>query len=237
AVFIQLLPQEEAFEPCRFLSTNKCLQSTSAWRIYRWRHQREKQGTLAPGSQDRRAQFGFYKVVAWSDVQEFQSPSPEDCFSENEKTLFNIHCKVQLLLESIKHCCGCENEGEIELADVSGQAKNLLQNQHCYASELLSEREICVLLSVTRGEGSSEVVFTPLLKDEGVINPKFLAKLWKWEDSKVSSTRVKSKKAGKKPTRLLEVPSPEATHNVATDQLCCVDLWRWPIFRRWHCWK
>ncbi|CAM4612415.1 unnamed protein product [Lepidochelys kempii] len=128
---------------------------------------------------------------------------------ENEKTLFNIHCKVQLLLESIKHCCGCENEGEIELADVSGQAKNLLQNQHCYASELLSEREICVLLSVTSGEGSSEVVFTPLLKDEGVINPKFLAKLWKWEDSKVSSTRVKSKKAGKKPTRLLEVPSPE----------------------------
>lgn len=40
--------------------------------------------------------------------------------------------------------------GEIELADVSGQAKNLLQNQHCYASELLSEREICVLLGVTR---------------------------------------------------------------------------------------
>ncbi|TFK02602.1 transmembrane protease serine 9 [Platysternon megacephalum] len=98
--------------------------------------------------------------------------------------------------------------GEIELADVSGQVKNLLQNQHCYASELLSEREICVLLSVTRGEGSSEVVFTPLLKDEGVINPKFLAKLGNWEDSKVSSTRVKSKKAGKK-TVLLEVPSAE----------------------------
>nr|XP_042707859.1 uncharacterized protein CXorf65 homolog [Chrysemys picta bellii] len=128
---------------------------------------------------------------------------------ENEKTLFNIHCKVQLLLESIKHCCGYENEGEIELADVSGQVKNLLQNQHCYASELLSEREICVLLSVTRGEGSSEVVFTPLLKDEGVINPKFLAKLCNWEDSKVSSTRVKSKKAGKKPTVLLELPSAE----------------------------
>ncbi|EMP29043.1 hypothetical protein UY3_13873 [Chelonia mydas] len=103
------------------------------------------------------------------------TPGPAlDPGTENEKTLFNIHCKVQLLLESIKHCCGCENEGEIELADVSGQAKNLLQNQHCYASELLSEREICVLLGVTRGEGSSEVVFTPLLKDEGVINPKFL---------------------------------------------------------------
>ncbi|KAM9114113.1 uncharacterized protein ACDP82_019707 [Pangshura tecta] len=130
-------------------------------------------------------------------------------WGENEKTLFNIHCKVQLLLESIKHCCGYDNEGEIELADVSGQVKNLLQNQHCYASELLSERETCVLLSVTRGEDSSEVVFTPLLKDEGVINPKFLAKLGNWEDSKASSTRVKSKKASKKPTVHLEVPSAE----------------------------
>ncbi|XP_067420613.1 uncharacterized protein CXorf65 homolog isoform X2 [Emydura macquarii macquarii] len=153
-------------------------------------------------------------------------------YGENEKALFNIHCKVQLLLESIRRCCGCENEGEIELADDSGQVKNLLQNQHCYASELLSEREICVLLSVTRHEGSSEAVFTPLLKDEGVINPKFLAKLGNWEDSKVSSTRVKSKKAAKKTNVLLGVPSTEATNRIATDGLCCVVLWRRSIFWR-----
>lgn len=42
------------------------------------------------------------------------------------------------------------NPGEIELADVNGQVENLLQNQDHYASQLLSEREFCVLLKVTR---------------------------------------------------------------------------------------
>ncbi|XP_059685548.1 uncharacterized protein CXorf65 homolog [Gavia stellata] len=128
---------------------------------------------------------------------------------ENEKALFNIQCKVQLLLESIKRCCGCEKEGEIELADENGQVKNLLQNQDHYASQLLSEREFCVLLKVTRHDGSQEAVFTPLLKDHSIVTPKFLAKLGKWEDSKVSPTRVKSRKYGKQATLLLEVPSTE----------------------------
>ncbi|KAM6045067.1 uncharacterized protein LJ206_018879 [Theristicus caerulescens] len=100
--------------------------------------------------------------------------------TESEKALFNIQCKVQLLLESIRCCCGCEKEGEIELADENGQVKNLLQNQDHYASQFL------------RHESSQEAVFTPLLKDHSVVTPKFLAKLGKWEDSKVSPTRVKS---------------------------------------------
>ncbi|KYO38996.1 hypothetical protein Y1Q_0022586 [Alligator mississippiensis] len=126
---------------------------------------------------------------------------------ENEQALFNINCKVQPLLESMKHCCGCESEGEIELADESGQVKNLLQNQHGYASELLHERELCVLLSVARSDGSAEAVFTPLLKHEGIINPKFLAKLGNWEDSKVPSARARSRKASRKPTLHLEIPA------------------------------
>ncbi|XP_054658811.1 uncharacterized protein LOC129196030 [Grus americana] len=59
--------------------------------------------------------------------------------SENEKTLCNIQCKVQLLLESIKRCCGCEKEGEIELADENDQVKNLLQNQDHYTPQLLAK--------------------------------------------------------------------------------------------------
>jgi len=34
--------------------------------------------------------------------------------TENEKALFNVQCKVQLLLESIKCCCGWEKEGMVE---------------------------------------------------------------------------------------------------------------------------
>ncbi|XP_051842590.1 uncharacterized protein CXorf65 homolog isoform X2 [Antechinus flavipes] len=95
---------------------------------------------------------------------------------DHEKTLFNSHCKVEALLNSIKQCCGCEPEGMIELADESGQLKNLLQYPHLYASELLKPRETYIPFAVTRPEGSSEPVFVALLKDDEVIDSKFLEK-------------------------------------------------------------
>ncbi|XP_075459508.1 uncharacterized protein LOC142496672 isoform X3 [Ascaphus truei] len=104
--------------------------------------------------------------------------------SDNEEILFNSHCKVQLLLESIKNSCHCENEGEVELADESGQVKNLLENQQRYASELLNERETCVLLGVT-------------------------TKLGNWGESKVSSRKLKSKRSNRKSTVVITTP-PEA---------------------------
>ncbi|KAE8591944.1 hypothetical protein XENTR_v10018611 [Xenopus tropicalis] len=94
-------------------------------------------------------------------------------YGDNEEALFNINCKVQLLLESIKTCCHYDNEGEVELADESGQVKNLLENPQRYASEFLNERETCVLLSVT---SSTEAIFTPLLNDDEIVNTKFLVK-------------------------------------------------------------
>ncbi|XP_075459507.1 uncharacterized protein CXorf65-like isoform X2 [Ascaphus truei] len=130
-------------------------------------------------------------------------------YGDNEEILFNSHCKVQLLLESIKNSCHCENEGEVELADESGQVKNLLENQQRYASELLNERETCVLLGVTRSQGSAEVVFTPLLNDDGIVNAKFLAKLGNWGESKVSSRKLKSKRSNRKSTVVITTP-PEA---------------------------
>ncbi|XP_044137946.1 uncharacterized protein CXorf65 homolog isoform X1 [Bufo gargarizans] len=97
-------------------------------------------------------------------------------YGDSEEMLFNINCKVQLLLECMKNSCHYENEGEIELADGSGQVKNLLENQQCYANELLSERETCVLLAVNRSPDSSDVIFTPLLNDDTIVNAKFLGK-------------------------------------------------------------
>ncbi|XP_069080540.1 uncharacterized protein CXorf65 homolog isoform X1 [Pleurodeles waltl] len=117
---------------------------------------------------------------------------------DNEEALFNIHCRVQLLLEGIKRTCHCEPEVEIELADENGQIKNLLENRHCYASEILSERETCILLAVSRPAGTTEAVFTPLLNDEDIINSKFLAKLGNWGESKSSSSRTKSKRHSRK---------------------------------------
>nr|XP_020824469.1 uncharacterized protein CXorf65 homolog isoform X1 [Phascolarctos cinereus]XP_020824470.1 uncharacterized protein CXorf65 homolog isoform X1 [Phascolarctos cinereus] len=97
---------------------------------------------------------------------------------DHEKTLFNSHCKVEALLSSIKQCCGCEPEEMIELADESGQLKNLLQYPQLYASELLKPRETYIPFSVKRPEGSSEPVFVALLKDE-VIDSKLLGRAWR----------------------------------------------------------
>nr|XP_028563978.1 uncharacterized protein CXorf65 homolog isoform X1 [Podarcis muralis] len=130
---------------------------------------------------------------------------------ENRADIFNIHCEVQRLLDGIKRRCGCEDEDDIELADESGQVKNLLQNKQCSATELLGEREAYVLLGVTRGERPSKRIFTPLLKDESVINAKFLAKLESWQERKVPSPRVKSRKTHKKAT--LDIPAAEGLRN------------------------
>ncbi|XP_036599199.1 uncharacterized protein CXorf65 homolog isoform X2 [Trichosurus vulpecula] len=95
---------------------------------------------------------------------------------DHEKTLFNSHCKVEALLNSIKQCCGCEPEGMIELADENGQLKNLLQYRQLYASELLKPRETYIPFTVKQPEGSLEPVFVALLKDDEVIDSKLLGK-------------------------------------------------------------
>ncbi|XP_020824471.1 uncharacterized protein CXorf65 homolog [Phascolarctos cinereus] len=114
---------------------------------------------------------------------------------DHEKTLFNSHCKVEALLSSIKQCCGCEPEEMIELADESGQLKNLLQYPQLYASELLKPRETYIPFSVKRPEGSSEPVFVALLKDE-VIDSKLLATLRLARNSN-STVSEKQPKPGK----------------------------------------
>ncbi|RXM94815.1 hypothetical protein EOD39_17574 [Acipenser ruthenus] len=76
--------------------------------------------------------------------------SPKDTQkTDHEQALFNIQCQTVLLLDCIKHNCHCENEEEIDLADKSGQVKNLSQNKRRYASEVLNEREELILISVS----------------------------------------------------------------------------------------
>ncbi|MGH0162301.1 UNVERIFIED_CONTAM: hypothetical protein FKN15_067497 [Acipenser sinensis] len=72
----------------------------------------------------------------------------------HEQALFNIQCQTVLLLDCIKHNCHCENEEEIDLADKSGQVKNLSQNERRYASEVLNEREELILISVSTTLGN-----------------------------------------------------------------------------------
>ncbi|XP_077162474.1 uncharacterized protein CXorf65-like [Paroedura picta] len=131
---------------------------------------------------------------------------------EHKADIFNVRCKVRLLLDCIKSRCGYEEEGEIELADETGQIKNLILNQHRCAAELLGERETYVLLSVARGENSSKIEFTPRLQDDSVVNQKFLAKLGSWQDPKAPSPRVKSRKTHHKKSTL-DIPAVDGLRN------------------------
>ncbi|KAM5132055.1 uncharacterized protein CXorf65 homolog [Mantella aurantiaca] len=141
-------------------------------------------------------------------------------YGDNEEILFNINCRVKLLLESIKSNCHCDSEGKpgaqyVDLADESGQVKNLLENQQRYANEVLGERETCVLLAVTKQQDSTDVIFTPLLNDDNIVNTKFLAKNWtsklgNWGESKDSNRKPKSKKSSRKSAVVISTP-PEAT--------------------------
>ncbi|XP_053308088.1 uncharacterized protein CXorf65 homolog [Spea bombifrons] len=137
-------------------------------------------------------------------------------YGDNEEALFNLNCKVQLLLESMKSCCHPESEGDVDLADESGQVKNLLDNQQLYASEILAERETYVLLAVTKTVGSTDAIFTPLLNDEGIVNPKFLAKLGNWGESKLSGRKSKQKKQTKKNTVVVSTPPDAAKPSAST---------------------
>ncbi|XP_062816996.1 uncharacterized protein CXorf65 homolog isoform X2 [Anolis carolinensis] len=106
---------------------------------------------------------------------------------EHKADIFNIHCKVQILLDGIKHRCGCEDEEEIDLADESGQVKNLLQNKHRSAIELLEERETYVLLGIT------------------------ITKLAAWQEQKKPSPRMKSKRAHRRSN--LDIPAAVGLRN------------------------
>ncbi|XP_074072371.1 uncharacterized protein CXorf65 homolog [Macrotis lagotis] len=115
---------------------------------------------------------------------------------DHEKTLFNSHCKVEVLLNSIKQCCGCEPEGMIDLTDESGQFKNLLNYPKLYASELLKPQETYIPFTITRPEGSSELVYVALLKDDENTDSKLLATL-KLGGNSNSSVSEKQPKPGK----------------------------------------
>lgn len=110
-------------------------------------------------------------------------------YGDHEQALFNIQCQTVLLLDCIKHNCHCENEEEIDLADKSGQVKNLSQNERRYASEVLNEREELILISVSRSSGSSPV-YTPMLNDRD-LGSKFLTTLGNKGDTKVTLNRTK----------------------------------------------
>nr|XP_015192927.1 PREDICTED: uncharacterized protein CXorf65-like [Lepisosteus oculatus] len=119
---------------------------------------------------------------------------------DNEQTLFNTDCKTITLLDSIKLRCHCASKAEVDLADESGQVRNLLQHRQRYASELLDEREEFILVSVSWPSGSHQPVYTPMLQDEDLLSSRFLAKLGSKGEPRTGGNKTRMKRASQKTT-------------------------------------
>ncbi|KAJ8368246.1 hypothetical protein SKAU_G00082740 [Synaphobranchus kaupii] len=97
--------------------------------------------------------------------------------ADKEQTLFNIHCKISVLLDSIRSHCHCEYEAEIDLVDENAEVKNLLDRRDEYASLALREREEYALVSVRWLDDSEQPLYTLLLQDQVPQHTRFIAKL------------------------------------------------------------
>ncbi|XP_041030025.1 uncharacterized protein CXorf65 homolog [Carcharodon carcharias] len=131
-------------------------------------------------------------------------------YGDNEYALFNANCKTQILLDCIKKNCHYETEAEVDLADDSGQVKNLPQNQHCYTSDILTERQVYILLGVSKPACASTPMYMPLLNNNNIVNSKFLAKLGARLDS-LTQFPGKAMKSNKKS------PSPSPSRSSTAD--------------------
>ncbi|KAH3854852.1 uncharacterized protein LOC127870833 [Dreissena polymorpha] len=69
-------------------------------------------------------------------------------YGEDERRIFNINCRNEVLLHQIKKKCKVDREEVIELSDEHGTVKNLRQNLDEYGYEYLKERETVILLKV-----------------------------------------------------------------------------------------
>ncbi|WAR19274.1 CX065-like protein [Mya arenaria] len=69
-------------------------------------------------------------------------------YGEDERRIFNINCRNEVLLHQIKKRCKLERDEVIELSDETGVVKNLRQNMDEYGVDFLKERETVILLRV-----------------------------------------------------------------------------------------
>ncbi|XP_031568799.1 uncharacterized protein LOC116303408 isoform X2 [Actinia tenebrosa] len=98
-------------------------------------------------------------------------------FGDCEEALFNANCQIIHLLEDIKRRCRCTQEDLVDLSDIHGSVRCLIDNQKSNASDFLKERETFILVKVEKLEGNDRPTYTPLLKDKDYITGDFLESL------------------------------------------------------------
>ncbi|XP_025103803.1 uncharacterized protein LOC112569927 [Pomacea canaliculata] len=114
-------------------------------------------------------------------------------YGEEQCRIFNAICRNDLLLDSIRSQCQCDQNVVVDLSDERGEVKNLRCFPTSYGSDFLKERETLVLLRVDNDVHKETPFFTPLLNSL-LRDQKFLDAInaqTEAEDSRDHRSRVK----------------------------------------------
>ncbi|KXJ24019.1 uncharacterized protein LOC110249237 [Exaiptasia diaphana] len=122
-------------------------------------------------------------------------------FGEGEEALFNPNCQIFHLLQDIKRRCNCSREVQVDLSDVNGSVRCLIDNQKSNASDFLKEREMFILVRVEKIEGNERPIYTPLLKDADFVTSEFLESLSRLPSGGSLETIGRQSKHGRQGTK------------------------------------
>ncbi|XP_078060942.1 uncharacterized protein LOC144486801 isoform X2 [Mustelus asterias] len=100
-------------------------------------------------------------------------------------------------MDYIRSHCSCSPEEEVDVSEVNGMVKHLATFPALYASEILTAREVLILVRVERPESREAPNYIPLLRNSSIINPGFLARLPNCEGGHAEFHRHRMKKSKK----------------------------------------
>ncbi|XP_060754035.1 uncharacterized protein CXorf65 homolog [Neoarius graeffei] len=126
---------------------------------------------------------------------------------DKQRSLFNTQCKTIVLLDWIKVKCGCEQEAEIDLANLNGQVMNLPHHKSTPASDRLRQREEYILISISRTNDPSNPVHTSLLRNHDLHNPQCLSKLREEKTEEKPCSSAEANKLSRRVTSSLSTES------------------------------
>merc|ERR1712226_1485071 len=69
---------------------------------------------------------------------------------ENEKSILNADCRVDLLLDAVKDRCRIDRDADIDLVDEAGKLRVLSETPKKYVHEVLEDRAIFIPLAIDR---------------------------------------------------------------------------------------
>ncbi|XP_030621114.1 uncharacterized protein C22orf15 [Chanos chanos] len=95
-------------------------------------------------------------------------------FGEGRREIFNLNCRIANFIQCLKEKCNVDPQESVDLMDKTGELVNLSEKEQSVhlASTLLKERQIYILIRVSRSNSTDGHKYYPLLSDLGRSHPE-----------------------------------------------------------------